>query len=397
MAPLVPTYISAEFDFVIAFLVGIGFGFALEQAGFSSTRKLVGLFYGYDFTVLRVFFTAGITAMIGVIVLAHFGLLNLEAIYINPTFLWPAIVGGLIMGVGFIVGGFCPGTSLCSLAVGRIDAFFFVIGSVLGILLFTEIYPLVEPLYMAGDMGAPTINSIFGISAEAFGLILLIVALSAFVGTAWIQSKVTHKSIVLQSILTRKYAIAGILPIIVLIVIAVTPTSEERLLSKVEQRFTTGSYEFETMSTQKLAFELVHNSHSYNIIDVTNKDSVQQSIPGFMHIPLNKLHEPQNATLLKQKYKTNIFVADNFDDVREAAILASELGDDNPVIYIDEVNTFRFIILEKGYLDHPEWYSDTDKAFFEKASTILNKVENRLKLLKAPPPKKAIKAKGGCA
>ena len=88
MGPLVPHVISSEFNFVIAFLIGIGFGFLLEQAGFSSTRKLVGLFYGYDFTVLRVFFTAGITAMIGILLLAHFDQLDLSLIYVNPTFLW---------------------------------------------------------------------------------------------------------------------------------------------------------------------------------------------------------------------------------------------------------------------------------------------------------------------
>ena len=110
MAPLVPSMISPEFDFVMAFLLGIGFGFVLEQAGFSSTRKLVGLFYGYDFTVLKVFFTAGVTAMTGVLLFGHFGILNLDAIYVNPTYLWSALVGGLIMGAGFIIGGFCPGT-----------------------------------------------------------------------------------------------------------------------------------------------------------------------------------------------------------------------------------------------------------------------------------------------
>ena len=51
MGPLVPFIISEEFSLIIAFFLGIGFGFILEQAGFSSTKKLVGLFYGYDFTV----------------------------------------------------------------------------------------------------------------------------------------------------------------------------------------------------------------------------------------------------------------------------------------------------------------------------------------------------------
>ena len=138
MGPLVPEIFSNEFNLVIAFLVGIGFGFILEQAGFSSTRKMVGLFYGYDFTVLKVFFTAGVTALIGVLLLSHFGLLDLDLIYINHTFLWSALVGGIIMGAGFIIGGFCPGTSVCAAAVGKIDAMVFILGCLIGIFIFLE-------------------------------------------------------------------------------------------------------------------------------------------------------------------------------------------------------------------------------------------------------------------
>jgi hypothetical protein len=87
MGPLVPDIISNNLNFIVALVIGILFGAILEQAGFSTSKKLVGLFYGYDFTVLRVFFTAGLVAMIGVMGLAHFGLLDMSLVYINPTFL----------------------------------------------------------------------------------------------------------------------------------------------------------------------------------------------------------------------------------------------------------------------------------------------------------------------
>ena len=125
MGPLVPDVIGNELNYIIAIFIGMAFGFVLEQAGFSSSKKLVGLFYGYDFTVLRVFFTAGVTAMMGVLLFSHFGLLDLSLIYINPTFLWSALVGGIIMGLGFVIGGFCPGTSVCAAAIGKIDGMFF--------------------------------------------------------------------------------------------------------------------------------------------------------------------------------------------------------------------------------------------------------------------------------
>jgi len=105
MGPFVPELISDQLNLIVALFIGVAFGFVLEQAGFSSSRRLAGVFYGYDFTVLRVFFTAAITAMSGTLLLAYFGYLDLQSIYVNPTWLMPAIVGGIIMGFGFIIGG----------------------------------------------------------------------------------------------------------------------------------------------------------------------------------------------------------------------------------------------------------------------------------------------------
>ena len=47
---------------------------------------------------------------------------------------WPAVVGGVIMGVGFVLGGYCPGTSVCAAAIGKKDAIVFVLGGFLGVL-----------------------------------------------------------------------------------------------------------------------------------------------------------------------------------------------------------------------------------------------------------------------
>ena len=145
MGPLVPQeIIGADWNLFIAFVIGIGFGFVLEQAGFSSSRKLAGMFYGYDTVVLKVFFTGAITAMLGLLFFSLFGWIDLSLIYVNPTFLGSAIVGGVIMGAGFIIGGFCPGTSVCAAAIGKIDAMVFIGGIFLGIFFFAEGFPLIK-------------------------------------------------------------------------------------------------------------------------------------------------------------------------------------------------------------------------------------------------------------
>ncbi len=190
MAPLIVNeIISPDTNLLIALLIGIGFGFVLESSGFSSSRKLAGMFYGYDTTVLKVFFTAAITAMIGMLFFSLFGWMDLSYIYVNPTYLTSAIVGGTVMGVGFIVGGFCPGTAFCALSIGKLDALAFVGGLILGIIIFAEGYPLWEQMYKADFMGTPTMNEILDVPRGVFALGLILVAFAMFWVGEWAEKK----------------------------------------------------------------------------------------------------------------------------------------------------------------------------------------------------------------
>lgn len=99
-------FFSEQVSFVIAFVIGISFGFFLERAGFGYSRKLALQFYFRDMTVLKVMFTAIVVAMLGLLYMSLFGWIDLSLVYINPTFLWAQIIGGLILGVGFTIGGY---------------------------------------------------------------------------------------------------------------------------------------------------------------------------------------------------------------------------------------------------------------------------------------------------
>lgn len=191
MGPLIPNgIIPANWDFVIAILLGIAFGFILEASGFSSSRNITGVFYGYNFVVLRVFFTAVIVAMVGVLYFDYFGWLDLSKIFILPTYLTPMIVGGVIMGFGFILGGFCPGTSFAAIAIGKLDALFFTIGLYGGIYLFSIAFPLFANFYDSGNLGNVTLTDVTGISASWFAFAFTAVALAAFWGTSVIEKRV---------------------------------------------------------------------------------------------------------------------------------------------------------------------------------------------------------------
>ena len=194
MGPLIVSdIITQNTNFFLAFIIGIGFGFVLESSGFSSSRKLAGVFYGYDTVVLKVFFTAAIVAMLGMLFMSLLNWIDLDMVYINPTYLWSTIIGGAIMGAGFITGGFCPGTSFCAASIGKIDAMFFIVGMFLGVLIFAEAYPLLENFYKGSFKGTPTLSQALGIKDGIAVLGIILAALGMFWAGEWAEKKFPRK------------------------------------------------------------------------------------------------------------------------------------------------------------------------------------------------------------
>jgi rhodanese-related sulfurtransferase len=397
MGPLVPHVISDEFNLIIAVFLGILFGFVLEQAGFSSTKKLVGLFYGYDFTVLKVFFTAGVTALTGVILLTHLGMLDMGEVYINPTFLWSAIVGGLIMGAGFIIGGFCPGTSLCAAAIGKIDAWAFVGGSFIGILAFTEGYPFLENLYLAEDMGFITIYEMMNLPKEVFALMLIIVAISAFFFTGLIEDKVNGLSPSYPSQQVLKYTVLGLLPFVMIAFVSFTPNKKEYMLKMAERKFAEVFTE-RIYPMDKLATELIDRYHSINLIDVRSPEAYEEfSIPFATNIPLDNLLDHEYVGFLTQKHKVNIFFGENKKDAKTACILACMIGSSENYILDINPEQFRQMYYEP---EIPVLEASKDaKNLFRyrlKNGMQLKIMHERLKKMNAPVKKEVKRVQGGC-
>jgi len=182
MGPLYPQeLLNPEFNLLIGFLIGIGFGFLLEASGFTNTRKLAGVFYGYDATVIKVFFTAALTATIGLFFMHYAGWIDITQTFFPKTFWIPTLVGGAIMGLGFIIGGFCPGTSLSAAATGKIDAIVFIVGVLLGIFGFIFSYESIfEGLRKAGNIGKVNITEWMGINEGVFIFIFTVIAVITF-------------------------------------------------------------------------------------------------------------------------------------------------------------------------------------------------------------------------
>ncbi len=168
----------------IALVIGFFFGFVLERAGFGDARNLTSIFYFRDMRVLRVMFSALCTTMVGLLLLSYIGLFDYEVLLehsLLKTYLLPQVVGGVLFGLGFVIGGYCPGTAIVGVVSGKIDSIVFLVGMIVGIWIFAAGFPLWGAFYKSFDMGRLTLWQLFGTSKELMAAIIVVMALFAFV------------------------------------------------------------------------------------------------------------------------------------------------------------------------------------------------------------------------
>ncbi|HPU53999.1 MAG TPA: YeeE/YedE thiosulfate transporter family protein [Burkholderiaceae bacterium] len=151
---------------VAGLVCGVLFGYVLENAGFGSPCKLTAQFRLTDWSVFKVMFTAIVVAAAGLWALRIFGFIEADALFVPGSFVIAAAIGGALVGAGFAVGGYCPGTSVVGLFSGRLDALLFLVGLLLGTVVFAGLYgPAVERLLALGEIaGGDTFGEALGVS-----------------------------------------------------------------------------------------------------------------------------------------------------------------------------------------------------------------------------------------
>jgi hypothetical protein len=184
--------ISDAQGLVVALGLGFGFGWFLERAGFGSARRLTAQFYLYDMSVLKVMFTAIVTAAVGLWLASAAGWLDLSLVYLTPTSIGAQLLGGLLLGAGFIIGGYCPGTSVTAAATGSGDGAVFLGGFASGLILYAVAFSGLELWANAASVGELTLPQVFGVSYGALVLGLVVMAALMFLGAEWAERRFSH-------------------------------------------------------------------------------------------------------------------------------------------------------------------------------------------------------------
>ena len=175
-----PFIISETAGLVVAVILGLFFGLFLERGGLGNPHKLTGVFYLTDFSVPKAMFTAMVVAATGLYLLSDLGMLDMNRVWIVPTFFWPQLVGGALFGLGFLFSGYCPGTAVAGFASGRLDALVTMLGIGAGTLVFAIVYPALEDFYFSSSMEGATLPPMLGLSHWAVMAFVYLMAAGMF-------------------------------------------------------------------------------------------------------------------------------------------------------------------------------------------------------------------------
>jgi uncharacterized membrane protein YedE/YeeE len=162
---------------VYGFLVGIVMGALIQRVGASSPAMILKALRLEDLTIIKFMATTIAVGTVGVYVLSTFMPMHFD---IKPTYVVGVVVGGLIFGTGFAVGGYCPGTCVVGIGERRKDAVFALLGGIAGALLFTLVYTLIEgALIKPLTYGKITLADLFHAPAVGVAIGLAAVLLTA--------------------------------------------------------------------------------------------------------------------------------------------------------------------------------------------------------------------------
>lgn len=163
------------------FLVGIVMGVLIQRVGASSPTMILRSLRLENLTVLK--FMATTIAVGAVVTYALSGRIPMH-FDIKPTYVIGVLVGGVIFGVGFAIGGYCPGTCVVGIGERRKDALAALLGGVVGALGFTLVYRALEGAFikplsfgritLSGALHVPAVWTAIGLAAALLTAVTLI-------------------------------------------------------------------------------------------------------------------------------------------------------------------------------------------------------------------------------
>lgn len=333
--------------YVLFGVIGFAFGFTLEMSGFGNSAKLAAQFYFKELTVLKVMFTAIVTAMVLLFGAVGLGILDFSQVWVNTTYIASGVLGGLIMGVGFIVGGFCPTTSLASASTGKIDGMMFMLGGFVGAFLFGETEQYFTQWYNnAGYLGRLTLDQVFHLPVGVVVLLIVLMALFMFWGSEQLERIIGKKDMSHEPKL-RLVGAGALVAVALAVVFIGQPSLDSRYAKLTFTRTVNGeqvAYTADQMLENRLvfispaeAFKAQYNQSMNPIyLDVRSEaDYNLYHIQDAVNVPLDRLTEII-PTLLSEPPANSVFIVMSNDETAAVKAWKTLSASSVPNVYILE-------------------------------------------------------------
>lgn len=171
---------------ILGLTMGLVFGIALEKSRVMEPGVLVGQFQFRNFTMLKMFLAATATGLVVLAVMnGAFGVpLHPKAFAIGPV-----IIGGILLGIGIVIAGACPGTALAQIGAGYRDAWAVVAGGIAGAMFYGYNEGWIGDLVAMGDLGKVTFADYLALPFWALALIVAAILVAMMIGlerlTSW--------------------------------------------------------------------------------------------------------------------------------------------------------------------------------------------------------------------
>ncbi|WP_300462333.1 rhodanese-like domain-containing protein [Desulfobacula sp.] len=282
----------------MSLVIGILFGIVLERAGFGSSRRLSGVFYFRDMAVIKVMFTGMITAIIGITLSVRFGLISEPSIYLMPTLYKAQIIGGLLFGIGFVTGGWCPGTAAVGAASGKWDAVVFLGGAIGGSIFFNETYAWIKGVYEAGNPHIAFIYQSIGMPKGWFILFFVLTGILVFWCVELIEKKRNQTHNYLHSDFLKQFSFVLLVAGFSVFMFLGDPSSDAKTTGSPSQSVDTSEQVLLTqienaldhMDPEDLARRLMAGPQDLVLVDVRSEpEFLKFHIKTARHIPLKDL------------------------------------------------------------------------------------------------------------
>ena len=134
-------------EIILAILIGLIFGFVLQKAGAANPQRIIDMLRLKDLHLMKtILLGIGLSSLL-LFTLMALGIVDNSNFSVKTAYIG-VIIGGAIMGTGWAIAGFCPGTGIVAAGAGRKDALFFILGGLVGAFIFTLAYGLLKSTFI---------------------------------------------------------------------------------------------------------------------------------------------------------------------------------------------------------------------------------------------------------